>query len=135
MSNRKRNWIRSWILKRAVLGFAVAALVVPAAAQARVDQGNGQQSTAVTKLVGPHQQAALPCAPNCAPEGQLNGVDNELLEKSRGGTSNVVTPQVVSSPGFDWGDAAIGAGIALGIVLLGGAAVSASRHRGKPQTA
>jgi hypothetical protein len=34
---------RNWIIKRIALGFAVAALVAPAAAQARVDEGiNGQ---------------------------------------------------------------------------------------------
>jgi hypothetical protein len=136
MRNRKRNWIRSWILKRAVLGFAVAALVVPAAAQARVDEGVGGQSAAVTRLVGSHQQPALPCAPNCArKEVQVKGSDYELLEKNRGEPSTVATPQLVSSPGFDWGDAGIGAGVAIGLVLLGGAAVSAGRHLGKPQTA
>jgi hypothetical protein len=46
MRTRKRTWIRSWILKRAVLGFAVAALVVPAAAQARIDEGiDGQPNS------------------------------------------------------------------------------------------
>jgi hypothetical protein len=35
MRNRKRHWI----LKRTVLGLAVTALVAPAAAQARVDEG------------------------------------------------------------------------------------------------
>jgi hypothetical protein len=38
-----RIWRRNWIIKRIALGFAVAALVAPAAAQARVDEGiNGQ---------------------------------------------------------------------------------------------
>jgi hypothetical protein len=128
--------IRSWILKRAVLGFAIAALVVPAAAQARVDEGVGGQSAPVTKLVGPHQQPALPCAPICArEESQVKGSDYALLEKNRGEPSTVATPQLVPSPGFDWGDAGIGAGVAIGLVLLGGAAVSASRHLGKQQTA
>jgi hypothetical protein len=47
----------------------------------------------------------------------------------------VATPQLVSSPGFDWGDAGIGAGVALGLVLLGGAAFGATRQLGKAQTA
>jgi hypothetical protein len=115
MRNRKRTWIRTWILKRAVLGFAVAALVVPAAAQARIDEGiNGQ--------------------PNSSAEVSKSG-DNELLEKNRGVSSTVATPQLVSSPGFDWGDAGIGAGVVVGLVLLGEAAVGARRHLGKPQTA
>ena len=127
---------RNWFLKRIFLGFAVAALLVPAAAQARVDGDLGGQSTPVTKLVGPHQQPALPCAPNCArEESQVKGSDYALLEKNRGEPSTVATPQLVSSPGFDWGDAGIGAGVAIGLVLLGGAGVSASRHLGKQQTA
>ena len=49
---------------------------------------------------------------------------------------NVSSPQVVSSGGgFDWGDAAIGAGIlALLMVMIGGAALAA-RELGRPQTA
>jgi hypothetical protein len=51
------------------------------------------------------------------------------------GTGTVETPQVVtaSGDGFDWGDAAIGAGVALGavIVLTGGVALS-RRNRTAP---
>jgi hypothetical protein len=43
-------------------------------------------------------------------------------------------PQVVAV-GFDWGDAGIGAGLALALVLLGGGAALASRHVGRAQTA
>jgi hypothetical protein len=128
MSIRKTR-IRNWILKRAVLGFAVAALVVPAVAQARVDEGGSSQSTAVSKLVGPVQQAVLPCAPNCAPE------ESRLTANDEGVTPSGSVPEVVASPGFDWGDAAIGAGIALGLVLLAGAAFETTRRLHKPQTA
>jgi hypothetical protein len=149
----RKTWIRNWILKRAVVGFAVAALVVPAAAQGARGGGVPWEQSVATNLVGPHQQPALPCAPNCAlEESQVKAVDNELLEKHRGGTSNafvgselleknrgktsnIVTPQVVSSPGFDWGDAAIGAGIALALVLLAGAAFETTRRLGKAQAA
>jgi hypothetical protein len=41
----------------------------------------------------------------------------------------------VSSPGFDWSDAGIGAGLALILVLAGGAALVATRHMGRTQTA
>jgi hypothetical protein len=44
------------------------------------------------------------------------------------------TPQVVAG-GFDWSDAAIGGGLALGLVLLGWGAILATRHLGKTQTA
>jgi hypothetical protein len=47
MRSRKRNWI----LKRMVLGFAVAALVVPAAAQASVDEGIGGQPNSSQEIV------------------------------------------------------------------------------------
>jgi hypothetical protein len=156
MSTRK-TWIRNWILKRAVLGFAVAALVVPAVAQARVDEGGSSQSTAVAKLVGPMQQPALACAPNCvSDEGQAVSVikhvgpvqqavlpcapncapeESRLTANDEGVTPSGSVPEVVASPGFDWGDAAIGAGIALGLVLLAGAAFETTRRLHKPQTA
>jgi hypothetical protein len=134
MRNRKRTWIRTWILKRAVLGFAVAALVVPAAAQARIDEGiNGQpNSSAEVSKSGDNEllEKNRGVSSTVAKSG-----DNELLEKNRGVSSTVATPQLVSSPGFDWGDAGIGAGVVVGLVLLGGAAVGARRHLGKPQTA
>ena len=43
-------------------------------------------------------------------------------------------PQVVAA-GFDWNDAAIGGGLALGLVLLGWGAALATRRLGKTQTA
>jgi hypothetical protein len=42
--------------------------------------------------------------------------------------------QVVAA-GFDWKDAGIGAGLAIGLVLLGWGAALATRHLGRPQTA
>jgi hypothetical protein len=166
MHIRKRNWIRNWILKRAVLGFAVTALVVPAAAQARIDEGiNGEPNSAaeVAKADGFVQGVTdFPSYPSTVssdvPTGmtreQLNGYllardsvevvrthprsnarDYDLIENRRGEPRTVSTPQVVSAPGFDWDDAGIGAGVAIGLVLLGGAALRASRHLGKPQTA
>jgi hypothetical protein len=47
---------------------------------------------------------------------------------------NIGEPQVVAA-GFDWSDGAIGAGLALGLVLLGWGAALAARHLGRPQTA
>jgi hypothetical protein len=45
--------------------------------------------------------------------------------------------QITSSTGFQWGDAGIGAGFTLGIVLLGGAGAGllSSRHNRRHQTA
>jgi hypothetical protein len=110
-SIRKRNWF----LRRIVLGFAVAALAAPGAAQARPDEGGA---------VGPSKQSRVILDPP-PPTGQspYSGV--------------VWSPStaVASEDGFAWDDAGIGAGIALGLVLLGGVAFRVTSHRGKAQTA
>jgi hypothetical protein len=162
MRTRRRNWI----LKRIVLGFAVAALVAPAAAQARFDEGiNGQPNTAsensgvksdfVAGVTDFPSYATLKAGdygmPRAMPSdyalqrgdsievARLNPRStlrtNDLIEKVRVAPSEVSTPQIVASPGFDWSDAGIGAGLALGLVLLGAGAVRATRHLGKAQTA
>jgi hypothetical protein len=62
--------------------------------------------------------------------------DYDLIENRRADSPRVSTPVAVASPGFDWGDAGIGAALALGlVVLLAGAAVLASRRHRMPQTA
>lgn len=142
-----RSWKRNWILKRMVLGFAVAALVVPAAAQARVDEGiNGQPNSAKELVVKSGAPSGMPSAGlndylmardgievvRTQPRSTLRSSD--LIEQVRvapkGGTA-----QVVSSPGFNWGDAGIGALLALGLIGFGVAAYRATRHLGSPQTA
>lgn len=142
-----RSWKRNWILKRMVLGFAVAALVAPAAAQARVDEGiNGQPNSATELVVKSGAPSGMPSAGlndylmardgievvRTQPRSTLRSSD--LIEQVRvapkGGTA-----QVVSSPGFNWGDAGIGALLALGLIGFGVAAYRATRHLGSPQTA
>jgi hypothetical protein len=49
-------------------------------------------------------------------------------------TRSVGSPQAVST-GFDWSDAGIGAGLALGLILLAFGAALATRHLGREQTA
>jgi hypothetical protein len=162
---RKRNWI----LKRMVLGFAVAALVVPSAAMARVDEGGVGQPNSSSELVksgvvvpngfiagvtdfpsksqvkaGDYgMPRAMPSdyalqrgdAIEIARLHERNTVrPGDLIENVRLQPRTVSTPQAVST-GFDWGDAGIGAGILLGLVLVGGAAFYATRQVGKPQTA
>jgi hypothetical protein len=62
--------------------------------------------------------------------------DYDLIENRRADSPRVSTPVTIASPGFDWGDAGIGAALALGlVVLLAGAAVLASRRHRMPQTA
>jgi hypothetical protein len=158
---RKRNRI----LRRLVLGFAVAALVVPSAAMARVDEGGVGQPNSIGELKAsdngfvagvtdfPSKSQAKASdygMPRAMPSDyalqrgdsieiarlhERNTVrPGDLIENVRLQPRTVSTPQVAST-GFDWGDAGIGAGILLGLVLVGGAAFYATRQVGKPQTA
>jgi hypothetical protein len=138
---------RRWFLKRIVLGFAVAAFVAPAAAQARVDEGGvagSSNSTEPGSMVSPGAAGAIK-----AHQNQVGNLANDELISRKGQSSwPGIDPrsgqsyprwssstQVVSASGFDWNDAGIGAGIALGLVLLGGAAFRVTSHLGKAQTA
>ena len=164
-----RKWKRNWIVKRMVLGFAVAALVVPAVAQARVDSGIGMPNPAnqvkgdvyvpfVTDFPKYEWTSSVSdvnaATPVGLPSAGLNeylkardGIEvarlqprnevrsGDLIENVRLAPRSVSTPQVVSSPGGDWSDAGVGAGLALILVLAGGAAYFATRHMGRTQTA
>jgi hypothetical protein len=164
-----RKWKRNWFVKRMVLGFAVAALIVPAAAQARVDAGIGMPNPAnqvkgdvfvpfVTDFPRYEWTTNVSSVDAGTPVGLPNAGLNEylkardgieiarlqprsevrsgdLIENVRLAPRSVSTQQVVSSPGFDWSDAGIGAGLALALVLAGGAAFIATRHMGRTQTA
>jgi hypothetical protein len=55
------------------------------------------------------------------------------LVASRFGRPNATTSTELAA--FDWNDAGIGAGLMLGLVLLGGAAAVTTRHMGRAQTA
>lgn len=155
MRIRKRNWM----LKRIVLGFALVALVVPATAVARVDSGV-QQSTAKGDVVrdssggyGPATSAGAG-TPVGVPHAGLNdylqsrdGVelvrlqprstlrDSDFIEQVRVSPREISGPQAVASPGFNWGDAGIGAAVFAGLALLGAAGLLATRHMGRAQTA
>jgi hypothetical protein len=194
MRIRKRNRI----LRRLVLGFAVAALVVPGTAMARVDEGSRQsdsgQSNASAntwrlgsdgrwvkdeggvQLADPKygQEVANPAGVQIAdpkygqeianpggvqiadpkfgqetqsvkvgtygmPPAGLNVYlethSGKALVTPRGSEVHTQTPQVVSSGGFDWSDAGIGAGVIAGIVLLGAGALFTTRQFGRAQTA
>jgi hypothetical protein len=137
---------RNWFLKRIVLGFAVAAFVAPAA-QARVDEGGVAGSSTGTELrsmVSPSVAGAIK-----AHQVQVGNLSNDELISRKGQsswpgvdpTSGQTSPrwssstEVVSAKGFDWNDAGVGAGIALGLVLLGGAAFRVTSRLGKAQTA
>jgi hypothetical protein len=158
---RKRNWF----FKRMVLGFAVVAMVIPAAANARVDEGGVGQPNSSDEIA---KAAYVPFAtdfPKYEVASSVKAGDygmprampsdyalqrGDSIEVARTHPRNVVTadienvrlqprtvstPELVSSTGFDWGDAGIGAGIILGLVLLSGVAVYTTRQVGKAQTA
>ena len=63
-----------------------------------------------------------------------NGTSSDKIEFVRTQPRSIGEPQVVSAS-FDWKDAGIGAGLVLGLVLLGFGAALASRHVGRAQTA
>lgn len=52
-----------------------------------------------------------------------------------GGAANVKAPVVVTTGGFDWGDAAIGAGVALAAALTGAGLVQLARNRNRGRLA
>ena len=66
--------------------------------------------------------------------GLPKGTSSDKIEFVRTQPRSIGEPQVVAA-GFDWNDAAIGAGLALGLVLLGWGAALATRRLGKTQTA
>jgi hypothetical protein len=65
---------------------------------------------------------------------QPRGTSSDNIEFIRSKPRSIGEPQVVAS-GFSWDDAAIGGGLALVLVLLGGGAALATRHLGREQTA
>jgi hypothetical protein len=155
MRIRKRNRI----LKRIVLGFAVLALVVPAGrVKAMPDAGRTYQpevGSVIRDWPGHNPNAfAGSGTPVGMPHAGLNnylqsrdGVElvrlqprstlrvSDPIEKVRVASRVDSTPQSVASPGVDWKDAGIGAGLTVGLLLLGAAAFFGTRHLGRPQTA
>jgi hypothetical protein len=80
--------------------------------------------------------------PQGSPEGEALGRYAESLvgDSTSAGEPVRQSPRGLSSPqvaetGFQWDDAAIGGGFALGLMLLGGAAFLATRHISRPATA
>jgi hypothetical protein len=145
-----RNRTRNWFFKRMVLGFAVAALAVPAAAQARVDEGITGQLNSSQNVVKSDSLRARGAIEG-ASQARIAAREGDLVENARLAPRSVIsssdlienvrlaprggTAQVVSSPGFDWGDAGIGAALAFGLLGVGMAAYRVTRRLGSPQTA
>jgi hypothetical protein len=146
---------RTRILRRLVLGLAVAAFVAPAA-QARVDEpGTGtQESTAVGQpsgdtagIPGQDDKMIVPWNGGASTAG-IPGHDDKMIVPWNGGASTAGIPghddkmivpapvETVRSPStFDWGDAFVGAGGALALMLLAGGLALGVRHRPRPAAA
>jgi hypothetical protein len=69
-----------------------------------------------------------------AVRAEPRGSSSDKIEFVRTKPRSISEPQVVAA-GFNWDDAAVGAGLALLLVVLGGGAVLATRHSGREQTA
>ncbi|MEO8290876.1 MAG: hypothetical protein ABI649_07765 [Gaiellaceae bacterium] len=136
-SNRRRNWI----IKRLALGLAVAAFAAPAA-QAKLDDGQSAKQGANVTAGAYGMPRAMP-SDYAAARGdkielvrsQPRTVGSDHIEFVRVQSRSVGQPEIVAAPGFDWSDAGIGAGLAFGLLLLGGGAVLATRPSGRTQTA
>jgi hypothetical protein len=83
---------RNWIIKRIALGFAVAALVAPAAAQARVDEGiNGQPNKGGEGLYTPFVTDFPSYVSNSVPyvSNSVQSVDRAWLAVTASDSSSV----------------------------------------------
>jgi hypothetical protein len=155
-----RNRRRTRLLRRLVLGFAVAAIAAPVA-QARLDEGGqsqkpvfipwvtdfgGSVSSPSDVAVRPDDKAVrgVPATTERLPVRADDKVLN--LDPTVGAEYNQFTyrralpedygaqpVQIVSkADGFDWSDAGIGAGLAFGLMLLAAGAAVGTRHIGRP---
>jgi hypothetical protein len=149
---------RNWLIRRVALGLAVAAFVAPVA-QAGVDQGIGvppsKQSVQAAMSRADIRQGIEMRRLDARYAGYL---DDDFVGAHKphvlGGAlargDSQVSPSVVASilgdqhsavgdqpsaTGFAWGDAAVGAGLALALVLLSGGTVLVTRRVSRAQTA
>ena len=150
MWNRRHRWIR-----RFAAGLAFAALVVPTA-QARIVEDTGigvSSSSPVADFKGYGYYEGTPVAvdgQNVAVRPDDRGVrftpqpsSPQVVVSARPDdradrfTPEAGNPQVIAAPstGFDWSDAGIGAGSALGLMLLALGAALATRQAGRKSLA
>ncbi|HEX2466714.1 MAG TPA: hypothetical protein VHJ54_00780 [Solirubrobacterales bacterium] len=109
-------------LKRRALGTLAVALTATAFAVPAAASG---YSTTGDELAGPTSASTPPAAPESAIVVRRDGSQAVPFVADVSGTSSAAA----ASSDFDWGDAAIGAGTALGIVALLGATGLAIRNR------
>jgi hypothetical protein len=127
MWNRRHRFIR-----RLAAGLAFAAVVVPTA-QARVVEGTGIGSSARQEVVADFKGYGYYQGTPVGQQSTLVRPDDRSVRF----TPEAGNPQIVAAPseGFDWSDAGIGAGSALGIMLLALGAALATRSAGRKSLA
>ena len=122
MSRRRRNARR-----RRALGLAlgICALAIPASASA--DRTDGS----INSIVPPNTEWGSQGEPN-SPGGTENASGYSSPAAIMGPVpeqTTFVSGSPSSNDGFDWGDAALGAGAAMALVAFGGAALLTVRRR------
>jgi len=129
------------------LALVIAALLAPSASAQQIDQVSPQAEPAHSSTPASNPQATLE-TPNAILGGAQqrqqvdprptlpHGVDYSAYDVGNPSTPPSDVVPVASNPGFDWGDAGIGAGAAFALTMigLGGLLVlSNRRHRaGQP---
>jgi hypothetical protein len=111
--------MRKKIIRSLALSIAVAAAMVPNAS-AGYNVGGADSSVASARTTTELGQAIG------EPGEQIGAAANSLASRTPTELAQTVAPSVTAgagSGGFDWGDAAIGAGTALGLALVGVTAV------------
>jgi hypothetical protein len=118
----------------AALAVASLAAAAPAGADPNPAQRVQSSSTAGALAQEQYYMSHKPAIP--APGHDFRTIDARDAADAPGGAVThsraPVTAEPAGSNGFEWGDAAIGAGSALGLALIcaGGAAAITRRHRG-----
>lgn len=89
--------------------------------------------------LAPAAQASFPDGDGPGPGGNDGGpglAERARIEPPLPAEAISTTPVAIAEPGFDWADAAVGAGVALGgTVLVGGTLVAIRRHGGRGRLA
>ena len=109
---RRRRYARR---RLAALALGIAALAIPATANAQVDRDRA--SVNANAHEGP--------APVLTEDQAFPG----LAREARAAAATERTATTLAADGLDWGSAAVGAGMAMAIVALGGAGFLTARRR------
>jgi hypothetical protein len=116
------------LVKRLGLALAVSAIVAPAAQARPLDMPPRGLDSVKQRLYADDIRVSEPIVQVRARQY----ADDLHAPPVSGGRTVVPRPvgnvSIDNSTGFDWGDAGVGAGFALGIMLLGGGAIVAGRH-------